>query len=278
LNKSSQTQLMGNLRDFPWWFLVLALIAIYFIFAITTKELYTDAFIFLQQGIILTIQVTLTAYAFSITLGLLTGLALVSKNPIIYNAATLYVQIMRGVPILVTMLYIAFAGVPAAIMAINGFGLFLAGVGILSPDNFLMALKNNSIDLLYRGILALAISYGAFSAEIFRAGIQSIGQGQMEAAQSLGMTYFQAMRLIILPQAIRRVLPPLGNDFIAMLKDSSLISALGIRDITQMGKLYSASSFQYLATYNIVAVLYLTMTILLSLIVRFMERKFKVGA
>jgi len=163
-------------------------------------------------------------------------------------------------------------------MAINGFGLFLAGIGILSPDNFLMALKNNSIDLLYRGILALAISYGAFSAEIFRAGIQSIGQGQMEAAQSLGMTYFQAMRLVILPQAVRRVLPPLGNDFIAMLKDSSLISALGIRDITQMGKLYSASSFQYLSTYNIVAVLYLTMTIMLSLIVRFMERKFKVGA
>jgi len=278
LNKTSQTQVMGNLRDFPWWFLVIALIAIYSIFAITTKEVYSTAFLRIRPGILVTIQVTLMAYAFSITLGLLTGLALVSKNAFIYNAATLYVQIMRGVPILVTMLYIAFIGVPVTVDALNGLGMFLANMGVLSADNFLMVLQNKNIDFIYRGILALAISYGAFSAEIFRAGIQSIGQGQMEAAQSLGMTYFQAMRLIVLPQAIRRVLPPLGNDFISMLKDSSLISALGVLDITRMGQRYAASSFQTIPTYNIVAVLYLTMTILLSLIVRFMERKFKVGA
>ena len=131
--------------------------------------------------------------------------------------------------------------------------------------------------MLYRGIMALALSYGSFSAEIFRAGIESIEKGQMEAARSLGMSYIQAMRYIILPQAIRRVLPPLGNDFIAMLKESSLVSVLGVRDITQLGKLYSARSFLYLETYNQVAFLYLTMTILLSLGVRALENRLKSG-
>jgi polar amino acid transport system permease protein len=131
------------------------------------------------------------------------------------------------------------------------------------------------VDFLARAVAALAISYGAFSAEIFRAGIESIGKGQMEAARSLGMNYFQAMRYIILPQAIRRVLPPLGNDFIAMLKESSLVSALGVRDITQLGKLYAASSFQFFATYNAVAFIYLTMTILLSLGVKGLENRLK---
>ncbi len=97
----------------------------------------------------------------------------------------------------------------------------------------------------------------------------------MEAARSLGMSYFQAMRYIILPQAVRRVLPPLGNDFIAMLKESSLVSALGVRDITQLGKLYASRSFHYLETYSAVAFLYLTMTIVLSLGVKAMERKLK---
>jgi polar amino acid transport system permease protein len=126
-----------------------------------------------------------------------------------------------------------------------------------------------------RAIIALALSYGAFESEIFRAGIESIGRGQMEAARSLGMSYPQAMRHIILPQAVRRVLPPLGNDFIAMLKESSLVSALGVQDITQLGRLYAASSFEYLKTYNMVAFIYLTMTILLSMAVKAMEVRLK---
>jgi polar amino acid transport system permease protein len=97
----------------------------------------------------------------------------------------------------------------------------------------------------------------------------------MEAARSLGMSYVEAMRHIILPQAIRRVLPPLGNDFIALLKESALVSALGVRDITQLGRLYSARSFEYLQTYNVVAFMYLSMTILLSLAVKGMEKRLK---
>jgi polar amino acid transport system permease protein len=174
---------------------------------------------------------------------------------------------------------VAFVFIPLVVGWINSFGAWLANIGLLSPDNILALLGDRraglEISFEVRAIIALAISYGAFSAEIFRAGIESIDRGQMEAARSLGMSYLEAMRYIILPQAVRRVLPPLGNDFIAMLKESSLVSALGVQDITQLGRLYSASSFEYLKTYNMVAFLYLTMTILLSLGVKGMEMRLK---
>jgi polar amino acid transport system permease protein len=266
---------MNSLLRFPWWFLTIVLIGLFLAYSFYADETYAEVFDFLKEGILTTLQVTLTAYAIAVTIGLLTGLGRVSKNPIIYNIATLYVQVMRGVPILVTILYTAFVVTPWAITAINGLGEGLAELGVLPTENWLAALQIRSVDFLIRGIIALAISYGAFSAEIFRAGIESIGRGQMEAARSLGMSYVQAMRYIILPQAVRRVLPPLGNDFIAMLKESSLVSALGVRDITQLGKLYASSSFRYLETYTAVAFLYLTMTIVLSLGVKAMERRLK---
>jgi polar amino acid transport system permease protein len=123
----------------------------------------------------------------------------------------------------------------------------------------------------------LALSYGAFSSEIFRAGIQSVERGQIEAAQSIGLSYFQSLRLVILPQAIRRVLPPLGNDFIAMLKESSLVSAIGVGEITQLSKKYAAASFKFPETYFTLAFVYLSMTLVLSMLVRFMERRLKTG-
>jgi polar amino acid transport system permease protein len=129
------------------------------------------------------------------------------------------------------------------------------------------------VNFTARAIIALTIGYSAFISEIFRAGIQSIGRGQMEAARSLGMSSGQAMRYVILPQAIRNVLPPLGNDFIAMLKDSSLVSVLGVQDITQLGKVYSASTFRFFETYNVVAYLYLIMTVGLALVVRVIEKR-----
>ena len=130
-----------------------------------------------------------------------------------------------------------------------------------------------NFDFAARAVIALVIGYSAFIAEIFRAGIESIERGQVEAALSLGMTRWQALRHVVLPQAVRRVLPPLGNDFIAMLKDSSLVSVLGVLDITQSGKLYAASTFLYFQTYNVVAFLYLSMTIVLSLGVRWIEQR-----
>ena len=272
---SVQTRVTSNLAELPWWLLVIILAGIILVYSFYNNETYADIFNFIKEGIFTTVRVTLIAYAIAITIGLITGLGRVSKNPLVYNIATLYVQIMRGVPILVTILYVSFVIAPWTIDRINDLGVWLAGSGLLPAENDLVALNTRNVDFLVRGIAALAISYGAFSAEIFRAGIESIGRGQMEAARSLGMNYFQAMRYIILPQAIRRVLPPLGNDFIAMLKESSLVSVLGVRDITQLGKLYAASSFQFFATYNAVAFLYLTMTILLSLGVKALEKRLK---
>jgi polar amino acid transport system permease protein len=147
-------------------------------------------------------------------------------------------------------------------------------VDILTSMGYAVDIR--SISMEWRGIIALALGYGAFEAEIFRAGIQSIGKGQMEAAKSLGMTYFQAMRFIILPQAIRRVLPPLGNDFIACLKDSSLITILAVNELTQMGRLRRAATFRAMETFNVVAFLYLSMTLVLSLFVRWLEHRMKI--
>ena len=123
--------------------------------------------------------------------------------------------------------------------------------------------------------MALTLGYGAFISEIFRAGIESIHHGQWEAAFALGMRRGQVMIRIILPQAVRNVLPPLGNEFVAMIKDSALVSALGVQDITQMGKVYAASTFKFFETYNVVAFLYLFMTISLSMLVRLLEKRLK---
>ncbi len=276
---SAQVRLSNTLAELPWWLLIIFLGGILLAYSFYVDETYNAVFAFLREGIFLTVRVTLIAYAIAITIGLTAGLGRVSKNPIIYNLATAYVQVMRGLPILVNILYVAFVLLPAVVTQINALGAYLAEVNLLQPENILVKLgdRKAGLDLTFevRGIIALAISYGAFSAEIFRAGIESIGRGQMEAARSLGMNYIEAMRYIILPQAVRRVLPPLGNDFIAMLKESSLVSALGVQDITQLGKLYAASSFEYLKTYNVVAFMYLTMTILLSLGVKGMEKRLK---
>jgi polar amino acid transport system permease protein len=276
---AAQGRFVDRLAKLPWWLLIILFGGVIFVFFAYNDETYGAIFDFLKYGLVVTLRVTLIAYGFAITLGLIAGLGRVSKSKIIYNIATLYVEVIRGLPILVTILYVAFVFVPAIITLLNSLGVFLAENNILAAGNTLVKLGNRQagleVSFEVRAIVALAISYGAFSAEIFRAGIESIGRGQMEAARSLGMKYFQAMRYIILPQAVRRVLPPLGNDFIAMLKESSLVSALGVQDITQLGKLYSASSFQYLKTYNMVAFLYLSMTILLSLAVKAMEVRLK---
>ena len=124
------------------------------------------------------------------------------------------------------------------------------------------------VSLMWRAIIALTIGYSAFIAEIFRAGIQSVDKGQIEAAKALGLSRYQRFRLVVFPQAIRVILPPLGNDFVSMVKDSSLVSVLGVADITQMGKVYASGSFRFFETYSIVAYIYLILTIGLSLALR----------
>ncbi len=264
----------SNLEKLPWWALAIVLLSMLIIYAILTSTIYRDAFNFISEGIVTTIRVTVIAYGLSLIGGLVLGLGRVSKNVIFYNLATLYVEVVRGIPMLVIILYSAFVVVPLSLELISGLGNWLARIGpVAGFGRGLQQINIQQVDMSARAIAGLAIGYAAFEAEVFRAGIQSIEKGQMEAARSLGMNYVQAMRYVILPQALRRVLPPLGNDLIAMLKDSSLISALAVRDITQLGKLYRASSFRSFEPYNTMAFLYLSMTLSLSILVKFIERK-----
>ena len=183
--------------------------------------------------------------------------------------ATFWVEVVRGVPMLVILYYIAFIGAPGLVEAAQLPSLPPDQAGVMTP------LTIRDIDFSWRAIIALTLGYGAFISEIFRAGIESIHAGQWEAAFALGLRRGQVMVRIVLPQAVKNVLPPLGNEFVAMIKDSALVSALGVQDMTQMGKVYAASTFKFFETYNVVAFLYLFLTITLSLLVRLLESRLK---
>jgi len=236
---------------------------------------YGQAFDFIKMGLRISIQTSLIAYCFAMVLGLLAGLGRITNNVVFSNLSRLYVELVRGIPMMVLIFFIALVGVPSLVDGLNALGFTLQEKGIGFLGNFLTSFSNQSISMNNRAIIALAVTYGAFLAEIFRAGIQSITRGQMEAARSLGMSYGQAMRYVILPQAIRNVLPALGNDFVAMVKDSSLVSVLAVRDITQVSRLYAGSTFRFREAYITLAVMYLTMTVLLSLIVQIIERRLR---
>jgi len=269
-----------QLSKLPWWVIILIAAGILSIFLIISDANYYATFQFLLYGVVTTLRITLTAFPIAVIIGLFTGLARLSKNPIIYTAATIYVEVMRGIPIVVLLLMVAFAFVPISVEIINnvgGWGLHLFSSTFLVNISTSMAeFSIRSISMELRAIFALAIAYGAFEAEIFRGGIQSIGKGQMEAARSLGMSYLQCMRFIILPQAVRIVLPPLGNDFIALLKDSSLATVLAVSELTQLTRVRKASTFRVMETFTVAAFLYLSLTLLLSAAVKYLERKMKI--
>ncbi|MBC8252754.1 MAG: amino acid ABC transporter permease [Ardenticatenia bacterium] len=258
----------------PYWLLAFILLCIVFVWVIVNNADYNTIFRAIVKGVTTTVYVSVIAYVAALAVGLVTGLMRLSGSRVVREVASFYVEIVRGVPMLVILYYIAFVGAPVLILGINGVGRALIEGGVLTGvGTALTGLTVRHVDFTARAILALTIGYGAFVSEIFRAGIQSISVGQMEAARSLGMSYWQAMRYVILPQAVRNVLPPLGNDFIAMLKDSSLVSVLGVQDITQLGKIYAASTFRFFETYNVVGFLYLLMTIGLALLVRGIEKR-----
>ncbi len=267
------------------------------------------------DGIFFTIEVTLTAFAIAMVLGLFFGLMRVSSNMFLFNISTLYVEVIRGIPIIVILLLVQFAlpswlrenFPPLAPSLALGVGLIAftsvlyyllirwryrrtEPLSLFQPVFVSLFMGGALIALIFfaqantpigptrtepiqSGIIGLAIVYGAYLAELFRAGIQSIGRGQMEAARSLGLTYIQAMRHIILPQAFRVILPPLGNDFIAMLKDSSLVAIIGVSEMTYRAQLFAAKTFKTFEPFITIAVLYLVMTLFLSMLVRIVERR-----
>lgn len=200
-----------------------------------------DVFI---EGALKTIEISALSILIAIPIGIIFGMGRISKNRIFRLISSVYVEIIRGVPLLVLLIWIFFV-----------LGQFL------------------KLGSYWGAIWGLAIFAGAFIAEIVRAGIQAVPKGQMEAARSLGMSHTKAMTHIILPQAFRRVLPPLASQFIMLIKDSSLISVIAANELTLTAKNLVATSFRSIEVWTFVALLYFIMTFSLSLIIRYFEKR-----
>lgn len=284
-NPQKKNILIRRLARAPWWLLLMALMVILFALSVNDRHPYPIIWRAVRQGIWTTIWVSLVAYSIAVGLGLLVALLRRSNNVVIYQLSTFYVEGVRGIPTLVLVYYMALAAIPQLITLGNDLGQWLSWlkITITLTDSTAFHLTFQGIGTrlaefntrefpnAYRAIIGLAISYSAFLSEVFRAGIDSVSKGQREAAQSLGMTRWQIMRLVVLPQAIRVVIPPLANDFIAMLKESSLVSILGVEDITRQGQTYAASTFTFFQAYNVVALTYLVLTLSLSMAVKLLE-------
>ena len=212
-------------------------------------DLVLRSFPLLLMGAGVTIQISALSVSFGLLIGMFVGIARLSKVWPIKLLAGIYVDFIRGTPLLVQIFIIYFA---------------------------LPMIVGTRIDPFIAAITACSINSGAYVAEIFRAGIQSIDKGQMEAGRSLGMTWAQTMRYIILPQAFKRIIPPLGNEFIAMLKDSSLVSVIGFEELTRRGQLIIARTYGSFEIWLTVAFIYLIMTLTISRLVDYLERRYKI--
>ena len=255
--------------EFPWWLVAATLIGVVLAILIAANGLYYQLFSTVVKGVWTTLFVTVVGFSLSCLLGLCLAMLGLSDSKILRQIARFYVEIIRGIPMLVLLFYIAFVGAPAIVATWNFLTSPLQTLGFFDP----MIIRD--FPLMWRAIVALMIGYSAFLSEVFRAGIQAVDKGQIEAAKSLGLSRWQRFRFVIFPQAIRTILPPLGNDFIAMVKDSSLVSVLGVSDVTQLGKVYASGSFRFFETYSIVAYIYLVMTIGLSLALRNLEKRLR---
>jgi len=206
------------------------------------------------RGLWTTIELTTVAVLVGLVIGLILGLMRLSRSRWLVIPAQVYVDIFRGTPLLLQILAIHFAVIPT---------ICEEWLGVKPPE------------AIVSGFVALSLNAGAYIAEIFRGGIQSIEKGQMEAARSLGMTYGQAMRHVILPQAFKRMLPPLGNEFIALLKDSSLVTIISVNDITYAAFTTAKNTFERWAPYITSAAIYFVLTFVLSRFVFFLENRYR---
>jgi polar amino acid transport system permease protein len=217
-------------------------IALLAFLVLSSPDPFRRILLFLPDGILRTFQVTIFSILLAIVIGLFAGLGRISRVTIINRIATVYVEVIRGIPLLVQIFYIYYA----------------LGRIVKIPD-------------ITSAVIAMAVCYGAYMAEIFRAGMQAIPKGQMEAALALGMSRKRAMWHIILPQTFKIILPPIGNEFIALLKDSSLVSILAVSDLLRRGREFSSRTFLYFETLTVVALVYLILTLFFSWLVGLME-------
>ena len=200
----------------------------------------------LLSGLYVTLEITAISLVIATIIGLSFGMMSISKNKILKIIATIYVDILRGTPLIVQAFFIYF-GLPAAF--------------------------NLKIPAFVAGVLCISLNAGAYMVEIFRAGIMAVDKGQMEAARSLGLPYGKTMKLIILPQAIRNMIPAIINQFIISLKDTSLLSVIGIRELTQSGEIIIATSYRVFETWSFIAIFYFIMIMALTYVARSVERR-----
>lgn len=231
---------------------MLALIT-WMVYTIISGDEYIKAFNFIIPGIRITFGATFVSFLIALILGLFLGIGRISENKFLSTISRTYIEFVRGIPILILIFTMAFVVVVDAAEFFN--------------------INNGNVPMIIRAIIALSVFYGAYIAEVFRAGIESVPVGQREGGASLGLSKRQVMRHIVLPQAFRNMLPALGNDFISMMKDSSLLSVLAVQDLTYKGRLYSGSTFRFPETYLVLTVLYLCITLLLSSLQRQLEKK-----
>jgi ectoine/hydroxyectoine ABC transporter permease protein EhuD len=203
----------------------------------------------LFQGALISVELTLSVMALSLVLGLIVALARLTRLRAVRVVATFYVEVMRGTPALLQLFYIYFV---------------LPAFGIRLPP-------------FTAGVIGLTINYSAYLSEVYRAGIQAVARGQLEAAQALGMSRTLMMRLVILPQAVRIVVPPLGNYFISLFKDTSLASIITVRELIFSGQIIAATNFQYFTIFTIIGAIYLAISYPGSLGVQYLERRLKIG-
>ena len=251
-----------------WWLLFAAVVALVAFLVLVVQVPYQEIFLFLLDGVVVTLKLTLVSFVCILVVGMIGGLGRVSGNRFVNGIASLYVEIVRGIPVLVWLLWIWFA-LPQLLQML---GRSLVDVAP-ALGQFLMGIK---LQPFAAAVVGFTFAYGAYMTEIFRAGIQSIPKGQMEAARSLGMNYLQAMRYIVLPQAIRVILPPVSNEFVTLLKDSSLVSILAVSDLTRRGREYVAVSFDSFNTFTMVALIYLILTLFFTRVSTAVERRLTV--
>ena len=209
-------------------------------------DLMINSLPLLITGAGITIQITAISVGLGLIIGMFVGIARISNVKLLRWLAAIYIDFLRGTPLLVQIFLIYFA---------------------------LPVILEQRVDPFIAASTACGINSGAYIAEIFRAGIQAIDEGQMEAGRSLGMTWVQTMRYIIVPQAFKNIVPPLGNEFIALLKDSSLVSVIGFEELTRRGQLIIARTYGSLEIWISVALIYLVMTLTISRLVAYLEKR-----
>ena len=252
-------------ETFPYWIFLLAAIVGWLGYLALFNENYEIAWERISEGLWLTIKITLYAFVLSLTLGIFLGLGRIAEvDPnksvalrgaaVFYrNVSRTYIEFIRGVPILPLIFFLAL---------------------VIIPDvTDWLGVSRQTVDEFWRGVIALSIIYGAYIAEVIRGGVQSVPRGQFEAGRAVGMSRLKTMRYVVLPQAMRAIIPPLGNDFIAILKDSSLLSVLAVAEVTRLARQYSSGSFKFRESYVVLVFIYVTLVLVLSFLLTKLEER-----